>query len=752
MRLLPLLLAAALLAALLAVPAAAGAASAPDEGAVFEPAPSSTAIYATKAETHQHVLKAADGTDLYIETWLPEAKDGRTPPARVPTVLVMTPYVQPGVQRYTTRNLAPLVDYFTQRGYAVAQHHVRGTGASGGCLEQTADKQIDDAARVIEWLGKDAPWADGAVGMYGISYDAETQISVAGRGDPAKTRYLKAIIPSETVGGQYEYSFMDGVPYTGQALLSNSTYFALTSVTPDTPPQYLPGRAECQAEVLGSSADVNGDMTPYWKTREYRPQIPNFRAATLWLHGFADWNVQPITMSASFDRIPDAVPHKALFGVFDHNYPDKHAGVAADWERPDWLPMALAWFDRYLKGADSGVESWPAAQVQDSSGQWRAAPGFPRHGGPAGQLALGAGGKLGESAPTGSDAFNESNADESVVYETPAVSAPLTISGEAIADLWLTTSMPDGHITGVLQVLGADGAVATFEGGQEIGTHGARSLQHLDPMPDGFFAQEAGQAPPTGEPIRVPLRFQPADLVVPAGGKLRLTISGQTAWARQTTPSGFQSTITLLHDCEHPSALRFMTQPSDAPLLNVRETDEEGALRASAPAKRMTDGGGLASGKVCGQDPERLPSFGSEAASYAWPPKTSEFLPRPPACPPRATASRTATASTTCLYPRLTVRISRARLRTALRKGLRVRLAGCGRCGGVKVTAFLSRATARKRRVSTRIATRPARNGAATLRFSKRVRSRLSRAKSLRVTVVAQGAAEYGRASITLRR
>lgn len=41
---------------------------------------------------------------------------------------------------------------------------MRGTGNSGGCLEQTAENQI---------------------GMYGVSYDAETQVSVAGLGDPA---------------------------------------------------------------------------------------------------------------------------------------------------------------------------------------------------------------------------------------------------------------------------------------------------------------------------------------------------------------------------------------------------------------------------------------------------------------------------------------------------------------------------------------------------------------------------------------
>ena len=274
----PLLL--ALLALLLAaVPAPA--ASAPDAGYVFEPRPQSDAVFAPgeDAQTHKQVIEGVDGIDLFVETWLPGPKDGATPPGRLPTILIATPYVTTGARRYPTRNDEDVIDYFTARGYAVAQHHIRGTGSSGGCLEQTGEKQIDDVARVIEWLGRDAPWADGNVGMYGISYDGETQISVAGRGDPARTKYLKAIIPSETVGGQYEYSAMDGVPFAGQGALSNTSYQAVVFETTENP-GHLPERAECLPELYLVVADVNVDMTPFWQELEYRPGAPNFMAAT----------------------------------------------------------------------------------------------------------------------------------------------------------------------------------------------------------------------------------------------------------------------------------------------------------------------------------------------------------------------------------------------------------------------------------------------------------------------------------------
>jgi X-Pro dipeptidyl-peptidase len=601
--------------ALLALAAAPAAAQdpAPGAGAGFEPDPLSQPAFGTAPETHKITLKGVDGTDLFVETWLPAARDGGPePPARLPVVLISTPYVSEGQQRYTTRNLHNIVEWFTQRGYAVAQHHVRGTGSSGGCLEQSATLQIDDHARVIEWLGERSPWAAGAVGMYGHSYDAETQLSVAGRGDPDRIGSLKAIVPSASVGGQYEYSFMDGVPYAGQAALSNGGYFVGT--VPADVPQHNLRRAECMVDIAPASLDYSGDMGPFWREREYRPGAPNIKAATLFVHGLQDWNVQPITIAGFFDRLPATTPKAGLFGQWEHNMPDKH-NVNSAWAREDWLPMVTAWYDRWLKGLPTGADRWPRVQVQGTDGQWRHEAGFPQTGGPAGQLALGPAGALGATEPTGSTSFLEgpdSQAATRAVFQTPEFEAPLHLTGMPVADLWLTTSLPDAHLVAKLQLVDETGAVIRQPGETKgIGSHGARSLMHLEPMPSGFFEQSRGRPAPTGTPIRVPLRLQPLDIVAPAGSRLRLTIAGSTTWARATTP-GAASQITLLHDCERPSALRFLTARPDGPLLDVREVGEEGALGTSDPdpAPRTVDGGGLASAPVCGRAPERPAAFG----------------------------------------------------------------------------------------------------------------------------------------------
>jgi predicted acyl esterase len=490
--------------------------------------------------------------------------------------------------------------------------------------------QIDDGARVVEYLGRDAPWSNGSVGMYGVSYDAETQLSVAALGDPARTRWLKAIIPIASVGGQYEYSYLVGVPFAGQAPLSMATYLAVSALPSQSltthDPTHAPEKATCQPEMFVNAVDMSGDLTPFWKEREYRRGASSIRAATLLVHGLADFNVKPLTAAGLLERIPQTTPHKGLFGIWEHATPDDHQ-VASQWERVDWMPMATAWFDRFLKGFDTGVEEWPEVQVQGTDGRWRAEPDWPLTGGPVGHLALGADGALGVPSPRGSTSYLEltpktgrrqADIDGTyAVFETRSLRDRLEITGQPVLDLWVTLAAPDAHIAAMLETF--DGSGQPIEAGEN---YGFRSARHLVPLVQNRFAQEQGEAPPVGVPIRVPVRFYPTDLVVPTGGTVRLTIAGAIPFSGLTSaPSGTGATVTIHHDCEHPSALRFLT-PRDRPdLLNVRERLESmrSLRRARIVTAPIVDAGGLARAAVCGAAPIHLASLG-RAPTGAAPP------------------------------------------------------------------------------------------------------------------------------------
>ena len=613
MRLLRLLIVVSVIGGLF-TPATAVAQSAPDAGTAWAPKPKSQPLYGSKApdedpETQTHYIESHDGTRIYVETWLPAPSGKATPPKRVPTVLVMTPYAALGVD-------STLIDYLNARGFAVAYGHVRGTGNSGGCLEQTSADQIKDGAYTVEYLGKDAPWTNGRVGMYGASYDAETQISTAAFGPPKRIRYLKAIIPTASVGSQYDWNYMDGVPWQLQPAAGNTSYLGI-SLIPGTDPNAAgqhAEKAECQDEVMTESANQTGNYTEYWKLREYRPGAPDVKAATLMVHGLRDFNVQPITLAGFFDQLSKTTPHKGIFGVWEHAYPSSH-GVASSWARADWMDMVVAWFDRYLKGLDTDVEQWPDVQVQASSGEWWAVKEFPTTGSRIGQLALGPNGSLGTTKPKGETVYQEQlvtgdpEEGQYAVFETPKVKAPLHITGQPMLDLWVMSDQPDGHVGVELEVIGRDGEPMEHEGGEAQATYGVRSLQHIDPMPRGWFEQEAGEELVPFEPTRATIRFLPTDLLVPKGGSLRLTVSGSVAYSKgESLPSGSGSNITILHDCHHVSALRFRIPDAGAKLLNVREQDELGATLVSKPTTiGDRDGAGLATAQACGRVARALP-------------------------------------------------------------------------------------------------------------------------------------------------
>ena len=605
--------------------AEAGAQSAPDLGRPFEPRPISQPIYSVKSPSEdpaaqRHIVEAADGVDLYVEAWLPAAKDGETPPRRVPVVLNMSPYEAQGTVRYQ-----PYIDTFVPRGYAYVQAHVRGSGESGGCMEQFGLKEIEDTARVIEWLGKDAAWSDGNVGMTGLSYPGITAIAAAGRGDPEKTKYLKAVIAGGVAASQYEYGFWDGVPLFLQAPAHSGSYFLTASALPgatSTPQQYIE-KASCQPEVAVGSANVTGDMTPFWQERDHRRGVGSVRAATLLYHGHQDDIDFELAVAGLFDRLPASTPKAGVFGVWAHSLPNSHE-MRSEWERSDWLLVETAWLDRWLKRLDSGADAWPIAQVQGNDGRWRAEAEWPRTGGPAGQIALDAAGKLGADIPSGSSTYTELTFETRqggpppggfATWESAPLPDRLEITGQPVLDTWVSLDRPDAHLAARIETFDAGGNPIP----QGTAT-GFRSAQHLDPIVDGAFRQAAGRPAPVDAPVRVPVRFSPTDLVVPAGGRIRLTVAGslianaglngagipEPAFYGPSQPSETATRVTVLHDCEHPSILRFLLPAEEPDLLNVREADEPATepLADNRPFDApVSDGGGLATAPVCGAAP-----------------------------------------------------------------------------------------------------------------------------------------------------
>jgi predicted acyl esterase len=593
-------LATALLAAvaLLAPPAAAH-----DRGAAFVPQPLSTARYALPEAPVPHVVAADDGVRLHTETWLPAATATATPPARVPTILVHTPY--PGLTEDAVNLALPsdaavaleAVRHLVPRGYAVTIAHARGTGASTGCYDFSGPLDRLDGAALIDFLDGqepgDAPWGDGTVGMYGGSETGTLQLGAATLDDP-RVDALRAIVPMVAITSRYAWSFQDGVGFPGTYPFNTAGHIPWAA--PDGPGDagqaVQPDRHSCHVghAEQGTDEQVDGSYTTYFEQRELRDEARNVTAAVLMTANFDDDIVETRQPQHFLDRLPPSTPRMLLAQQAGHTTPSATGDPVID--RADWLDVVTAWYDRWLKGLPTGVEAWPAAQVQDRTGQWRTEARWATDGARQASLALGFGnpylgppdGVLGAVTPRGSTEYPERSVvpqpgvdvrtfttrDAAAVFRTARLRAPLHLSGAAELDLWVVLEQPDAHVHAQLQAFDASGAPL-----MPGGAIGGRSAQHLDPFVEGRFEQRVARPAPVGQPVLVQVRLRPFDVVVPAGGYLRLSVAGGlNVGPFVTAPSSSTGDVRILHDCAHLSTLRVSLPSRSSQLIDVLDGED----------------------------------------------------------------------------------------------------------------------------------------------------------------------------------
>lgn len=474
----------------------------------------------------------ADGTQLHLRLWRPDT----TEPA--PAILVMSPYFGPDSREGADPNdpttwdptarpaywrYAWLIDHFVPRGYAVAFADVRGTGESGGCLEQTGPLQTQDGYDTVEWLAAQ-PWSNGRVGMYGKSYDGETQQATATLAPP----HLTTIVPVSSVAGQYDYSYYDGVPYTLQTMLSNVGYAAGDGLQPGSTAEAhlaFPERAGCNKDHFAQGADDSGTWTPYWEEREFRMQAENVTASVLYVHGLQDWNVKPSNIRDWFERLD--VPKAALLGQWEHDYPEENR-FAPEWSRQDWQELVWRWYDHWLLGREVGIETMlGTVQVQDNEGVWRGQSAFPATGATPAQFSW-AEEKRYQEPPLARFGTLSTVLPTDVRYETDPLAADVRWSGWPTLTLDVTIDKDDAHFAVLLLDVAPDGT-QTWVNRAYLSAQHANGLREPEPVTPG-------------ERTTYELRFFPSDTVVRAGHKLALVIAPYDDW---TSGAGNAHTATI---------------------------------------------------------------------------------------------------------------------------------------------------------------------------------------------------------------
>jgi putative CocE/NonD family hydrolase len=471
-----------------------------------------------------------DGVRLAADLWRPKGPgDG----GRFPVLLEYLPYrkTESRGDRYS------LYAYFARRGYVVARVDIRGTGNSEGMLIPYEYSEIEqrDGEDVIAWLARQS-FSNAKVGMFGISWGGFNSIHMAMRNPPA----LKAIIAVDATDDLYQddVHFMDGMMHVDSWEMSQD----LANALPGAPEyridaNYFAERFDTPPWMLTYKRQQRDG--PFWDRTALKTRYESIRIPTFVIGGWYD---------GYRDSVPRMLEHlkapvKAIIGAWNHTLPDE------PYPKPgfDWRREAVRWFDRWLKGRDTGimeeprfavyVRHWhpPGPYLEEAPGQWRYEDGWPvarirertLFPGPDGSLAeaaapaatqllryvptsgVEAGGPVmwfGDVAPDQrpSDAF-------SLVYETPPLEEDLEILGFPRAMLEVSADAPQADWFARLNDIAPDGTDTLVTA---AGQNGAHRVSARDPK-----AIEPGRR----FPLEIEMHF--TSWVFPKGHRVRLAVA-----------------------------------------------------------------------------------------------------------------------------------------------------------------------------------------------------------------------------------
>jgi uncharacterized protein len=430
--------------------------------------------------------------------------------APLPILFRRTPY---GVPSGPVMQVPPTLKELAQDGYIFVIQNLRGRFKSEGVFkltsqvdlaDSTATNETTDAYDSIEWLVHNVPNNNGAVGMYGVSYDGLTTALALLHPHPA----LKAVSEQASPVDQWmndddhrfgalreSYAFEYAV--LEQADKFKNTHFGFE--TYDTYAWYL---------ALGPLSNINDrylhGTIPYWNDVVAHPDYDEFWKREAWVSQLHSATVPNLNVAGFWDQEDPWGPWQIFRHAAEHDPAHTNFMVAGPWFHGMWrVPkgdsiglIALgghetarefretieAPFFRYYLHGQGEKPGWQATTFQSGSNRWRSYAAWPPAEARPRNLYLHADGSLSFEAPragepgAGFRAFVSDPAnpvpyrprpisptypggdwrtwevgDQRFVDQRPDVltfvSAPLdrdlTVTGEVAADLFASTSGSD---------------------------------------------------------------------------------------------------------------------------------------------------------------------------------------------------------------------------------------------------------------------------------------------------------------------
>ena len=538
-------------------------------------------------------LPGCDGTKLAVDLYLPETKE------KVPLLLK----AGNSSRRMMFETETDAVLRFLEEGYAVALVEVRGIGASYGVYDGFfGPRDGKDMACVINALANE-PWCTGKVGTYGGSNHGMIQeITLL-----EQPEHLFASAPCDCSMDFYDQDFPNGV---------SALPFRPGSVNAPPEDSHNPTQAgELPLAPLGDPVDE--DPAPdYPMAHEAQrchqrnlpflgQHIPNMYRDDV--HPYLGY--RPNLDIPAWERMDDVrygrIPVWSIGAWFDPGCTNKiltwkywggklllgpwpHCGMysgTSDFPNAgyDWVTGHLDFYDELLKGKDSGSLSQPPVYyytMGDTPGkEWHYAADFPVEGTTFPKLYLDAQGALVETIPEKGkslyvvrediqiyDKFGRMNRhitrdmtledEKSLTFTSEILPTDLEITGVPVLDLWVTSSHTDGNFIACLEWVSPDGASHFLTEGMIRGSHAKVHSNAVYaslglPYHRGYREDRVELSNQT--PMKLSFHLEATSWVIPAGSRLRLSISCGGSGFQQ--PEGFPSQMPTIQvytggDCQ----------------------------------------------------------------------------------------------------------------------------------------------------------------------------------------------------------
>ena len=339
-------------------------------------------IYFRQAEYPQAVdlplqyITTQGGKQLSVRVTLPADDNGQPAAGPFPVIVTQSAYntnllslVFTGVPGNLLLGVSDA--FVVRRGYAQVAVDALGTGASEGVWELLGEDEQIGFADAVLWA-EAQPWSNGKVGLAGVSYMAISALFAAQRVPDAVDAIFASLPMGDAmrgtvgIGGMLNAVFMSewmsvthllATQNAQTALLNLRHANTLTRATREHIEQLDRYHLPLLNGALDGAPEYNYDGD-FWRLRSPIEQMDKVKAPTFFFGALHDIFQRGTPLLYEKLRGQGVDTRLVLYdGTHFINFIKSHVGNA---QVPPIDYLLLQWFDKYLKGMDTGTENIPA--------------------------------------------------------------------------------------------------------------------------------------------------------------------------------------------------------------------------------------------------------------------------------------------------------------------------------------------------------------------------------------------------------